>query len=81
MDKFKCDSCFHKKVCQESPAYGTVMEDCPSYINVEIDNSLQQLQAKIAALADDLELLNRDDFYNGKHVTIAGRMRQLSAVQ
>ena len=41
----------------------------------------QQLQAKIAALADELELINRDDFYNGKHVTIAGRMRQLSAVQ
>lgn len=40
-------------------------------------NSLQQLQAKIAALADELELINRDDFYSGKHVTIAGRMRQL----
>jgi hypothetical protein len=41
---------------------------------------VQQLKAEIAALADELELINRDDFYNSKHVTLAGRLRQLSAV-
>ena len=61
MGSFKCDSCFHKKVCQESPAYGTVMEDCPSYINVEISDNTQQLKAAISSALDLLKSVNADD--------------------
>jgi len=35
---------------------------------------------EIAALADELESMNRDEFNIRKHVLIAGLMRQLSAI-
>ena len=38
------------------------------------------LKAEIAALADELESMNRDEFNIRKHVLIAGLMRQLSAL-
>jgi len=38
------------------------------------------LKAEIAALADELESMNRDEFNIRKHVLIAGLMRQLSAI-
>jgi len=40
----------------------------------------QPLKAEIAALADELESMTRDEFNIRKHVLIAGLMRQLSAI-
>ena len=77
-----CDVCGRRVNC-ETEDYHVFREDAKVRLKIKEESqaNTQQLQAKIAALADELELINRDDFYNGKHVTIAGRMRQLSAVQ
>ena len=80
MGSFKCDGCFHKRVCQESPAYGTVMDDCPSYIAVENSNSLQQLKAKISFLVT-WEKAHRGSMSDLRRLGyILDSLRKLSAV-
>ena len=82
MGSFKCDSCFHKKVCQESPVYGSVMEDCPSYIKVENSDNTQQLKAKISEFRESLEWYrdNVDRGYANGFLNKLDEIQKLSAV-
>ena len=79
MGTFKCDGCFHKKVCQESPAYGTVMDNCPSYIAVENCQSLQQLKAEIRSLIAKYDSYRMNDAEKCPG-WILQELRELSAV-
>jgi TRAP-type uncharacterized transport system substrate-binding protein len=79
MCAFKCDSCFHKKVCEQNPAYGTVNSDCALYTNEKNFTDIQQLKAKIAAIANRLVVRHEMNF--GIYLPdLINELRQLSAV-
>jgi hypothetical protein len=56
---FQCDSCFHKQVCSDEPNTRALNEECERYANVKKLTDVQQLQAKIRAIADRLEISYR----------------------
>ena len=74
-----CDQCdlFAQVTCPRVSPDGKEM--CLNFQGAQT-NSLQQLKAEIAALANELSHFSRIDLYEGELHNIVAKMRQLSAV-
>jgi hypothetical protein len=82
MCTFQCDSCFHKQICSDEPNTRALNEECALYANVKNFTDVQQLQAKIRAVADKLFVCHFQSGSGGlDNLALINELRELSAVQ